>query len=43
VKALDFNDFCQVAKMMKDRIHLSTPEGIEQIKKIVAGMNRGRK
>ena len=29
--------------MMKDGIHLATPEGIEQIKKIVAGMNRGRK
>ena len=41
VKALDFNDFCRVAEMMKEKKHL-TSEGLEQIKKIKAGMNKGR-
>lgn len=42
VKALDFKDFCQVAKMMKDGIHLAN-DGLEKIKKIKAGMNQRRK
>ena len=42
VKALDFADWCKVAEMMKDKKHL-TKQGIENIKKIKAGMNRGRK
>ena len=42
VKALDFADFCKVAKLMKDQKHL-TKQGLEQIKKIKAGMNTGRK
>ena len=42
VKALDFADFCKVAKMMRDNKHLSK-EGLEKIQKIKAGMNRGRK
>ena len=42
VKVLDFVDFCQVADMMKNKQHL-TEEGLEQIKKIKAGMNTGRK
>ena len=42
VKAEDFNDFCKVAEMMKKKEHL-TLEGLEKIKKIKAGMNRGRK
>ena len=42
VKALDFADFCKVAKMIKQKKHL-TAEGLEQIRKIKAGMNRGRK
>ena len=42
VKALDFYDWCKVAEMMKQKKHL-TAEGLEQIRKIKAGMNRGRK
>ena len=42
VKALDFADFCQVAELMKDKKH-STKKGLEQIRKIKAGMNTGRK
>ena len=42
VKALDFADWCKVAEMMKYNKHL-TPEGLEQIIKIKAGMNKGRK
>ena len=41
VKALDFADWCEVAEMMNNKEHL-TPEGLENIKKIKAGMNRGR-
>lgn len=42
VKSLDFNDFCQVADIMKEKKHF-TKEGLEQIRKIKAGMNKGRK
>ena len=42
VKAKDFEDFCQIADMMKEKKHL-TLEGLEKIHKIKAGMNRGRK
>ena len=42
VKAKDFSDFCRAASLMKDKKHL-TVEGLEQIRKIKAGMNRGRK
>ena len=42
VKALDFSDFCRAVSLMKDKKHL-TVEGLEQIRKIKAGMNRGRK
>ena len=42
VKALYFKDFCLVASMMKDKKHF-TKEGLDNIKKIKAGMNRGRK
>ena len=42
VKALDFEDFCRVAEMMKQKKHL-TFEGLEEIRKIKAGMNTGRK
>ena len=41
VKAQDFEDLCYVAEMMKDKKHL-TSEGLEQIRQIKAGMNRGR-
>ena len=42
VKALDFADFCIVAEMIKDKKYL-TREELDKIKKIKAGMNRGRK
>jgi len=42
VKAQDFRDFCKVANLMKAKKHLTT-EGINQIKKIITGMNTGRK
>ena len=41
MKALDFDDWCKVAELMKNKIHL-TAEGLEEIRKIKAGMNRGR-
>ena len=40
-KALDFADFCKAAELIKNKEHL-TKEGLEQIRKIKAGMNRGR-
>ena len=42
VKAKDFEDFCLVVELMKEKKHL-TSEGLKQIKKIKAGMNIGRK
>lgn len=42
VKSQDFDDWCKVAEMMKEKKHL-TVDGLEKIKKIKAGMNRGRK
>ena len=42
VKALDFLDWCRVAQMMKEKKHL-TKVGLEQIRRIKAGMNTGRK
>ena len=42
VKALDFKDFCRVAELIKNKKHL-TAEGLEEIRNIKAGMNRGRK
>ena len=38
VKAQDFNDFCLVAEMIKNKKHL-LKEGLEQIKTIKAGIN----
>jgi LAGLIDADG endonuclease len=38
----DFVDFCKVADLMKIRAH-KTPEGLEKIRKIKKGMNKGRK
>jgi hypothetical protein len=38
---LDFNDFCKIADFMKNKSHL-TSEGLEQIRHIKSGMNRGR-
>lgn len=40
-KRQDFLDFCKVAELMKGKAHL-TPEGLEEIFRIKAGMNTGR-
>lgn len=42
VKAEDFKNWCKVAKLIRDKKHL-TLAGLKQIKKIKAGMNRGIK
>ena len=41
-KRQDYLDFCKVAKLMNEKAHL-THEGLDQIIKIKAGMNTGRK
>lgn len=41
VKLDNFKDWCIVAKLMKDKDHL-TPEGVNKIMKIKTGMNKGR-
>jgi hypothetical protein len=41
VKLNDFEDFCKVAELMKEKKHL-TNEGLEQIRVIKSGMNTGR-
>jgi hypothetical protein len=40
-KFKDFEDFCLVAEMLKDKKHL-TPEGLDYVCKIKARMNTGR-
>jgi hypothetical protein len=40
-KRQNYLDFCKVAELMKSKAHL-TIEGLEQIKQIKNGMNRGR-
>ena len=40
VKSMDFQDFCEVAKIMADKGHL-TPEGLKKIKSFKSGMNTG--
>ena len=42
VKAEDYSDWCVVAYMISEKMHL-TKEGLEQIRRIKAGVNRGRK
>ena len=42
VKLLDYKDFCKVAFLMKDKIHL-TEKGVNQILKIKNEMNKQRK
>lgn len=42
VKSKDFNDFCLVAELMKNKAHLFE-SGLNQIRQIKAGMNTGRK
>lgn len=41
VKLLDYFDFISVIELIKNKVHL-TEEGLEQIRKIKSGMNRGR-
>jgi hypothetical protein len=41
-KFLDYLDFVKVIKLMKNKAYL-TEEGLDKIRKIKAGMNRGRK
>ena len=41
VKSQDFADWSGVAELMLEKMHL-TKEGLEQIRHIKAGMNRGR-
>ena len=42
VKRLDYLDWCKVAELMQNKVHL-TKEGIDEIKKIKSIMNTGRK
>jgi hypothetical protein len=41
VKALDFNDWCLGAEILKNKAHL-TPEGLAQLKAFKSGMNKNR-
>jgi hypothetical protein len=41
VKALDFNDWCKGAEIIKDKTHL-TPEGLAQLKALKSGMYKNR-
>jgi hypothetical protein len=41
VKSQDFDDWCKVAEIMRNKGH-STQEGLDQIRKIKSGMNKGR-
>lgn len=43
-KAKDFNDFCVVADLMRNKVHLSAnpEEGLAKIQKVKEGMNRSR-
>jgi len=42
VKFLDYLDFVKVIKLIENKAHL-TEKGLDQIRKIKASMNRGRK
>jgi len=42
VKLKDYEDFKRVHAMLEKKLHL-TPEGLDQIRSIQAGMNRNRK
>jgi len=42
IKRLDFNDFCKVSSLMKNKVHL-TNKGREKIMHIKKYMNTGRK
>lgn len=40
-KSKDFEDFCQVSRLMANKDHL-TQRGLDEIRKIKGGMNKGR-
>jgi hypothetical protein len=42
IKSENFIDFCKIAELMSSGAHL-TPEGLEKIREIKAGMNINRK
>jgi hypothetical protein len=42
IKSKDFEDFCLIASKVQKKIHL-TSSGLEEIRKINLGMNKGRK
>jgi len=41
IKALDFQDFCKIAKLVNEKAHL-TLSGLEKIREIKLNMNKGR-
>lgn len=41
IKSLNFLDFCRAVEIVKAKTHL-TPPGLEEIRRIKEGMNRGR-
>lgn len=41
VKSLDYLDGCKAAELIKNKAHL-TEEGLDPIRKIKVGMNKGR-
>jgi len=41
IKALDFQDFCVVAELINNKVHL-TLEGLEEIQKMKNKMNKSR-
>jgi len=41
IKSKDFRDFCEIAKLMENKSHL-TLDGLKKIKSLKSGMNRGR-
>ena len=41
VKSEDFNAFCKIAGIIRDKAHL-TSDGLDKIKEIKSGMNTGR-
>jgi LAGLIDADG endonuclease len=41
VKYLDYIDFCKTAELLKNKTHI-TKKGLEQIRAIKIGMNKGR-
>lgn len=41
IKQIDYLDWCKIARMMQDKTHL-TVEGLNLIRTIKAGMNKGR-